>query len=254
MSFALKRGHLSATRFGRQLFEQSKDEELADVMTPARYDILALLHGNTSSAFDLYRNYAMTQAELRERLGVRASTVSEIVKRLVELELVRKGRYRQDGRTRLLRLTDRGLAAIRRAFQLVHGGRRLARAFDDVAHEASVAKQPPQPAPKRKPWRVVPEPRRRPHLIRRELARLVAMTSRLARAVGDRVANIHPLRIRPLPSRPKKSHVHIPSGWHRSHRPPSKPDTLRYDPLAPRVVGGPMNPDDPNDPWWFGGS
>ena len=32
------------------------------------------------------------------------------------------------------------------------------------------------------------------------------------------------------------------------------PDTLAYYPLAPRVVHGPMNPDDPNDPWWFGGS
>jgi DNA-binding MarR family transcriptional regulator len=62
MSFVLKRAHLSAVSFGRIFFEHAEDRDLR-VMTPARYDLLALVYGDTSNHVQEKRAQAVRDQE-----------------------------------------------------------------------------------------------------------------------------------------------------------------------------------------------
>jgi DNA-binding MarR family transcriptional regulator len=110
LSFLQKRGHLSAVATGRKMFAR------VSAMTPARFDILYLIHehgrrrGSRATA-------AMAHADLRRRLGLTRQTVWKLVVRLVELGLLEK-QVDPHSRARriLVQLTDEGLTRIRQAY------------------------------------------------------------------------------------------------------------------------------------------
>jgi DNA-binding MarR family transcriptional regulator len=98
VSFWFKRAHWSAVRLGRAVVGPFG-------LTPARFDVLFLLEQGV-----------LAQSALRRLLGVARSTMSTMVRRLVELGLVVRKRA-GDRRTWGLDLTAEGRRRIRRAIR-----------------------------------------------------------------------------------------------------------------------------------------
>lgn len=101
--FSVKQAHLAGRRFCRQLLAPLD-------LTPARFDALVAIGG-----------WGTTQRELRRRLGLARSTVSELVDSLVVHGLVRRWRA-TDRRTWDLRCTTRGCDLLERAYALINDG------------------------------------------------------------------------------------------------------------------------------------
>ncbi|MBX3214753.1 MAG: MarR family transcriptional regulator [Labilithrix sp.] len=133
LSFLQKRAHLCAVARGREMFELVAD------MTPARFDILYLIHRNRSGPW-------MEQAAVTRMLGLARQTVWKMVERLVELGLITKTRdLNFHPRRSILTLTEEGRLRIREA---------LAAAFTET-----------EPLPRAAPAeRVVPRYWKRPEL------------------------------------------------------------------------------------------
>ena len=112
MSFLQKRSHLCAVARGREMFEGVED------MTPARFDILYLLHEQMIDVVSRARSNTIAQAQLRRLLGLSRQTVWKMVERLVELGLITKKKdiYGADPRRNILALTVEGMRRIRQAF------------------------------------------------------------------------------------------------------------------------------------------
>ena len=112
MSFLQKRSHLCAVARGREMFEGVAD------MTPARFDILYLLHEQVSDVASGARSNCIAQARLRRLLGLSRQTVWKMVERLVELGLLskKKDTFGPDRRRNILSLTAEGIRRIRQAF------------------------------------------------------------------------------------------------------------------------------------------
>ena len=112
MSFLQKRSHLCAVARGREMFEGVAD------MTPARFDILYLLHEQVSDVVSGARSNTIAQAWLRRLLGLSRQTVWKMVERLVELGLMTKKKdvHGPDRRRNILSLTAEGIRRIRHAF------------------------------------------------------------------------------------------------------------------------------------------
>ena len=112
MSFLQKRSHLCAVARGREMFEGVAD------MTPARFDILYLLHEEMVDVVSRVRSNTIEQARVRRLLGLSRQTVWKMVERLVELGLVtkKKDSYGADRRRNILSLTAEGIRRIRQAF------------------------------------------------------------------------------------------------------------------------------------------
>ena len=112
MSFLQKRSHLCAVARGREMFEGVAD------MTPARFDILYLLHEQVSDVVSGARSNTIAQARLRRLLGLSRQTVWKMVERLVELGLITKTKdvHGVDRRRNILSLTTEGIRRIRQAF------------------------------------------------------------------------------------------------------------------------------------------
>jgi len=114
MSFLQKRSHLCAVARGREMFDGVAD------MTPARFDLLYLLHEQVSDVVS------------------GAQTVWKMVERLVELGLItkKKDSYGADRRRNILSLTAEGIRRIRQAFGVAFSERmplpRDAPAAEDV--------------------------------------------------------------------------------------------------------------------------
>jgi DNA-binding MarR family transcriptional regulator len=140
LSFQWKRAHLSAVAFGRRLFRGTKrpDEDGFDGvldMTPARFDILALVHGSQPHSQRLLWSGRLAMAEITRNLGLSRPTISKAVKRLVELGLVTTEPL--DRRSKVVCLTAEGVRRIRQALHLIFSGRALSRHirrffFDEV--------------------------------------------------------------------------------------------------------------------------
>jgi len=111
MAFVHKRAHLSAVARGREMLARVPD------MTPARFDILYLIHEQRIDVASGLRSNAMTQAGIPHLLGLRRQTVWQVVERLVELGLLRKRKNEcgPDPRRNVLSLTEEGLRRIRQA-------------------------------------------------------------------------------------------------------------------------------------------
>ena len=132
MSFLQKRSHLCAVARGREMFEGVAD------MTPARFDILYLLHEEMVDVVSRVRSNTIEQARVRRLLGLSRQTVWKMVERLVELGLVtkKKDSYGADRRRNILSLTAEGIRRIRQAFGVAFSERmplpRDAPAAEDV--------------------------------------------------------------------------------------------------------------------------
>ena len=111
MAFVQKRGHLSAVARGRKMFARVPD------MTPARFDILYLIHEQRIDAVSGVRSTWMMQADIPHLLGLTRQTVWQAVERLVELGLLtkQKGAAGPERRRNILMLTEEGFRRIRRA-------------------------------------------------------------------------------------------------------------------------------------------
>jgi DNA-binding MarR family transcriptional regulator len=102
-----KRTHHSCLRISRTL--------LGKALTPARFDMLFVLE-----ACDPQR-FGIRQADLCTILGVSGATVSRMLKSLDELGYVHRQLDEDDGRRRVISLTDDGRALILHLMQRVHG-------------------------------------------------------------------------------------------------------------------------------------
>jgi DNA-binding MarR family transcriptional regulator len=131
IGFQFKRAHLCTVALGRRIFQGTKKATDADFdgvldMTPARFDILYLIHGDGPRPRETYSALAM--AELRRRLGLSRATISVAIGRLVELGLVtKKGAAGRGGK--YLYLTKEGLRRIRLAFHLIFRKGKVAHRF-----------------------------------------------------------------------------------------------------------------------------
>jgi len=98
MLFGLKRGYYATLRFARRVLVKFG-------VTPARFDLM----------FALWQ-YAPghLQSELRRILGVAGPTVSRMLKSLTQLGLVFRVRAMNDGREKMVLLTEKGKACVGR--------------------------------------------------------------------------------------------------------------------------------------------
>jgi DNA-binding MarR family transcriptional regulator len=99
--FVIKRAHLTFMRYGRAILR------IHEPLTPARLDLL--------SAVDQESGGHIPQGSLTRNLGLHHSTVSKMLTRLAELDLVRRTVNERDQRVRLVSLTARGRALLREA-------------------------------------------------------------------------------------------------------------------------------------------
>lgn len=89
-------------------------------MTAARYDMMFAIQGSPARLRDFFGSRTITQSKVRRMLGVAAPVVSRMVRSLVELGWVARSRpLVGDTRQRELRVTRRGRAQLRAAFQQV---------------------------------------------------------------------------------------------------------------------------------------
>jgi DNA-binding MarR family transcriptional regulator len=98
--FGCKRAFHSCLRIARQGLEGFG-------LTPARFDML--------TAVTRCETLGCTQRQLRTALGVSGATVSRMLRSLEQLGLVVRTRVLTDRRQRLIRLTEQGVARLRKA-------------------------------------------------------------------------------------------------------------------------------------------
>ena len=120
MAFLQKRGHLCAVARGREMFARVDVE-----MTPARFDILHLIHEQFIDVTSGLRAYMIEQARVPHLLGLRRQTVWKMVQRLVELGLITKTKARcgLDRRRNILALTEEGARRLRQAYGIAFSER-----------------------------------------------------------------------------------------------------------------------------------
>lgn len=95
--FGVKRVHIEVVRLTRRLIWLSN-------LTPARFDMLRIVQ--------VYPD-GVGQGTIQWLLGVTAPVVSRMLKALEQLGFVARERHRRDGRSRWVRLTERGETAVR---------------------------------------------------------------------------------------------------------------------------------------------
>ncbi|MDB4934333.1 MAG: MarR family [Labilithrix sp.] len=100
--FGVKRVHIEVVRFTDRLLRCSG-------LTPARFDMLRIVKLHPDG---------IPQATLRWLLGVTAPVVSRMLKALQEKGLVARERDTEDGRCRIVRLTERGKVAVHMGLEL----------------------------------------------------------------------------------------------------------------------------------------
>jgi DNA-binding MarR family transcriptional regulator len=130
ISFQLKRAHLKAVMFGRDVLKKlRKDGEL----TPARFDILYALRREAIVGGPAFHPLlGVTQAELTRVLGLHPSTVSKMVSRLVEIGWVVREPCHNDRRKKAVRLTPAGLRLVWRIMRRIFRRRSIRRVYADI--------------------------------------------------------------------------------------------------------------------------
>jgi DNA-binding MarR family transcriptional regulator len=101
--FLMKRAHLTSLRYARTILKPHRP------LTPARVDLMTAI-ARAPGAY-------LPQAVLTRNLGLHHSTVSKMLKRMEELDLVMREIDRDDERIWLVCLTARGEALLREAQQ-----------------------------------------------------------------------------------------------------------------------------------------
>ena len=141
VSFAAKRLHLATNTFGQRVLDGAKVRG----MTPARFDLLCLLR---QPGIELQKRFrhdkksklpwpGANEAFLRQcvivrKLGLHASTVSKMVKRLCEMGWVTVSRDYPDRRFKVVVATPLGLRRIWEAMRRVFRGRLLLKPYEMV--------------------------------------------------------------------------------------------------------------------------
>jgi DNA-binding MarR family transcriptional regulator len=185
MSFQMKRGHLSAVRFGRSILRGGNDEVAATVMTPARFDVLYVVHQHSPACFGPHRR-SIEQRHIWKLLGLSGSTISKMISRLVELGLLTRDAMRgRDRRTRMISLTPEGTRCIRHAFQVVFGDRTLAELYESLIRDQGRAK--------------------RRHEVSAALGTRIDDVQAFASKLGDTSSEVYRLRSWPQPDLPARS-------------------------------------------------
>ncbi len=167
------RAHWCAVVRGRLAFVAAGP----DVMTAARFDVMSRIRERMERARatgDEIPENALTQAELRADLQVSGTTVSRMIKRLVELGVVRRRRGWGDKRTYVLWLTSLGVALVRRARFLLERERAVTCVYHDAASRTLNGDD-------RSEWEDGLGDRFRPARRARRLAWIRNMTARVAR-------------------------------------------------------------------------
>jgi DNA-binding MarR family transcriptional regulator len=178
ISYQLKRAHLCAVGVGRRIVNE------VEAMTPARFDILFLLRKQMPrfaprTALGTTR---MRQREVQRLLGLSATTISKMFKRLGELGLVTRYRERYgDGRVNFVQLTALGLERIQQALGIVFTGRPLVTSYDALVRP----RLPPRP---RRTWK---------YRLLAELDELLHRVMNTARHHGDTSSIIYRLDYEP---------------------------------------------------------
>jgi DNA-binding MarR family transcriptional regulator len=115
ISFAAKRVHLRTVAFGQALVRKVRG------MTPARFDLLYLLHASVRSEFGPRHPLQVARriSGLARDLGLHRTTISKMVTRLVEMGwLERRREVECDVRNAVVSFTALGLRALRDAMHL----------------------------------------------------------------------------------------------------------------------------------------
>ena len=103
----------------RRFLRQSERIARASRLTPQRHLLLLMIKGAPGEH--------STVTELAERLQLAQSTVTELVSRAEEADLVERAQSREDGRVAHLRLTAEGERRLARSFTGLEAERRLLR-------------------------------------------------------------------------------------------------------------------------------
>jgi DNA-binding MarR family transcriptional regulator len=136
--FLAKRFHLSAVGWGRRFLE---DVVRVEGMTPARFDLLCVLRqsgirlqqrfGKGVGTDDAGRPFASVVKEL----GLHPSTVSKMIKRLVEMGWLRVFRDYPDRRFKIVECTPLGLRRTWEAMRRVFRPRHVRKVYEQVHDE-----------------------------------------------------------------------------------------------------------------------
>ena len=161
ISYQMKRCHLSAVATGRKIFRGRRspsDPRYDGVpnMTPARFDILHLVFGKGWPQSNVPGRIPLSS--IHRLLGLARSTVSQCVRRLVELEIVTCELEDGNARDKVVSFTESGLALFKKALNLVYNERFLTRHYhrfvDPRSARPSACRKP------MRPWRVAEQLRR----------------------------------------------------------------------------------------------
>jgi DNA-binding MarR family transcriptional regulator len=113
VTFQIKRAHLRAVAFGKGVIERRVKN-----MTPARFDLMyAIRTYRVQGARPI--GTTLEQNTLCKRLGLHSSTVSKLIKRLVQLGWLENLGRGGDRRTNVIALTEKGIRSIVKAMRIV---------------------------------------------------------------------------------------------------------------------------------------
>ncbi|WP_444684665.1 MarR family winged helix-turn-helix transcriptional regulator [Alkalicoccus luteus] len=74
-----------------------------------KFSGLGLTRSQSNILFLLYKEGSMTQVELMQRLNVQGSTMNGLLETMLKKELIRKMQSREDRRSRVISLTEKGM-------------------------------------------------------------------------------------------------------------------------------------------------
>lgn len=130
ITFELKRAHLRGVAFGSSVIKKR-----VKGMTPARFDLMYAIRVAFLMPGGRRWPIATTelQATIRRRLGLHPSTVSKMIKRLVEMGwLEKQGKFCLDRRVNVIALTELGMRKIVKAMRIVFQMRPHMKHFEDL--------------------------------------------------------------------------------------------------------------------------
>jgi len=135
LMFVAKRVHLRTVAFGQGLVKAVKG------MTPARFDLLYVLYRSRFSdgviGVRAPLEVARTIGGLARELGLHRTTISKMVRRLVEMGWLVRRRYARDRRAVVVGFTEVGLRCLMRA-EGIAGGKMMDASVGAMADEATM--------------------------------------------------------------------------------------------------------------------
>lgn len=173
ISFMTKRAHWAAVRMSKKVLAKFPR------MTPARFDLMYLLRRAwVENRFMNPLGPSRFQASVWKELGLHRTTVSRMVRQLVQMGWIWRARASMDGRTFDLALTRRGLSILWRVMRVVFRQKILRKAYE-APFKPDPFRWPPSKGPERRALDV--------------LFGHYRMLTRFARLFGDRSCLLYEL-------------------------------------------------------------